>query len=71
MASSNRHWPSMFKSKPCNNQQWSQHQDTSHHPSSLIASNNTSNTTCARSSSITAFPFSSGNHFIITIQYSF
>ncbi|XP_057537461.1 WUSCHEL-related homeobox 9-like isoform X2 [Amaranthus tricolor] len=60
MASSNRHWPSMFKSKPCNNQQWSQHQDTSHHPSSLLASNNTSNTTCARSSSITAFPFSSG-----------
>ncbi|KAK9706746.1 hypothetical protein RND81_07G149400 [Saponaria officinalis] len=25
MASSNKHWPSMFKSKPCNNPQWSEH----------------------------------------------
>ncbi|CAN0853224.1 WUSCHEL-related homeobox 9 [Linum grandiflorum] len=33
MASSNRHWPSMFKSKPsaCNHHQW-QH-DVTHHPS--------------------------------------
>ncbi|KAF6158455.1 hypothetical protein GIB67_022052 [Kingdonia uniflora] len=27
MASSNRHWPSMFKSKPCNTHPWQQHAD--------------------------------------------
>ncbi|KAL2931714.1 WUSCHEL-related homeobox 9 [Bienertia sinuspersici] len=52
MASSNRHWPSMFKSKPCNNQQWSsQPHDTNHNQSSLLPNNS-----CARSSST----FSSG-----------
>ncbi|XP_074267353.1 WUSCHEL-related homeobox 8-like [Silene latifolia] len=38
MASSNKHWPSMFKSKPCNNQQWS------HHKSSILSNS------CGRSS---------------------
>ncbi|KNA15092.1 hypothetical protein SOVF_101380, partial [Spinacia oleracea] len=53
MASSNRHWPSMFKSKPCNNQQWSQNHDTNHQQSSLLSNS------CGRSSSSNS-PFSSG-----------
>ncbi|XP_021766015.1 WUSCHEL-related homeobox 9-like isoform X1 [Chenopodium quinoa] len=53
MASSNRHWPSMFKSKPCNNQSWSQQHDSNHHQSSLLSNS------CGRSSSSNS-PFSSG-----------
>uniref|UniRef100_A0A803LLR2 Homeobox domain-containing protein n=1 Tax=Chenopodium quinoa TaxID=63459 RepID=A0A803LLR2_CHEQI len=43
----------MFKSKPCNNQPWSQQHDSNHHQSSLLSNS------CGRSSSSNS-PFSSG-----------